>query len=164
MPASDGGDDFVGVGGPGEGGGLQVVLFKESVDGGLQIDDRSKHAALESALGERGEEAFDGVEPLAGCRREVEDEPLVASEPLEHLGMLVSGVIVEDHVHHLAGGDLGVDGVEKADQLLMPVTLHVLADDRAVENIHGGEQRRRCLLYTSPSPRDRQKSRMPSSA
>ena len=27
-------------------------------------------------------------------------------------------------------------------------------------NTHGGD----CLLYTSPSPRDRQKSRMPSSA
>ena len=27
-----------------------------------------------------------------------------------------------------------------------------------------GAQFRRCLLYTSPSPRDRQKSRMPSSA
>ena len=27
-----------------------------------------------------------------------------------------------------------------------------------------GQPRRDCLLYTSPSPRDRQKSRMPSSA
>ena len=27
-----------------------------------------------------------------------------------------------------------------------------------------GAARKRCLLYTSPSPRDRQKSRMPSSA
>ena len=29
---------------------------------------------------------------------------------------------------------------------------------------HPGEQAQGCLLYTSPSPRDRQKSRMPSSA
>ena len=29
---------------------------------------------------------------------------------------------------------------------------------------HEEEQARSCLLYTSPSPRDRQKSRMPSSA
>ena len=29
---------------------------------------------------------------------------------------------------------------------------------------HNFKQRNRCLLYTSPSPRDRQKSRMPSSA
>ena len=63
MPASDGGDDFIGVGGPGEGRGLPIVLFEESIDGRLQIDDRSEYAALESALSERGEEAFDGVEP-----------------------------------------------------------------------------------------------------
>ena len=30
--------------------------------------------------------------------------------------------------------------------------------------LKGYERYRRCLLYTSPSPRDRQKSRMPSSA
>ena len=29
---------------------------------------------------------------------------------------------------------------------------------------HEAERVRACLLYTSPSPRDRQKSRMPSSA
>ena len=37
----------------------------------------------------------------------------------------------------------------------------------AVEMMHAGATRYdldRCLLYTSPSPRDRQKSRMPSSA
>ena len=34
-------------------------------------------------------------------------------------------------------------------------------DDRQVES---AEQLEICLLYTSPSPRDRQKSRMPSSA
>ena len=30
--------------------------------------------------------------------------------------------------------------------------------------IHAGGRGKGCLLYTSPSPRDRQKSRMPSSA
>ena len=35
-------------------------------------------------------------------------------------------------------------------------TKEILVDDDVIENI--------CLLYTSPSPRDRQKSRMPSSA
>ena len=33
-----------------------------------------------------------------------------------------------------------------------------------IERIHGDAQVQLCLLYTSPSPRDRQKSRMPSSA
>ena len=35
---------------------------------------------------------------------------------------------------------------------------------RAVEGFSGGDRTSLCLLYTSPSPRDRQKSRMPSSA
>ena len=38
------------------------------------------------------------------------------------------------------------------------------SDDRAVVNRTIREQREACLLYTSPSPRDRLLSRMPSSA
>ena len=41
---------------------------------------------------------------------------------------------------------------EKLDQLLLD------------ESLSNGAQIKSCLLYTSPSPRDRQKSRMPSSA
>ena len=63
MPAPDRGDDFVGVCGPDEGLGLLIVLFEESVDRALKIDDRAKDAALESALGEGREEALAGVEP-----------------------------------------------------------------------------------------------------
>ena len=37
-------------------------------------------------------------------------------------------------------------------------------DDPAEREALVEEQRKICLLYTSPSPRDRQKSRMPSSA
>ena len=36
--------------------------------------------------------------------------------------------------------------------------------DSLVENVHFNDIVICCLLYTSPSPRDRQKSRMPSSA
>ena len=46
MPSFDGGDDFVGVGGPCEGLGLDVVFVEELVNGGLEISDESKDAAL----------------------------------------------------------------------------------------------------------------------
>ena len=36
--------------------------------------------------------------------------------------------------------------------------------EHALRRYPSGEERCICLLYTSPSPRDRQKSRMPSSA
>ena len=63
MPALDGGDDFVGVCGPCEGFWFGVVFDDEAIDGGLQIDDRDEHAALQSPFGEFGEETFDSVEP-----------------------------------------------------------------------------------------------------
>jgi hypothetical protein len=39
VPASDGGDDFVGIGGPHEGLGVVIGFLKETVDGGLEIND-----------------------------------------------------------------------------------------------------------------------------
>jgi hypothetical protein len=50
LPASDGGDGFVGIGGPGKGLWRLVGLGEEAMDGGLQIDDRSEDAALEASL------------------------------------------------------------------------------------------------------------------
>ena len=44
------------------------------------------------------------------------------------------------------------------------LTLNVLLSFAQFERDVTGERIRDCLLYTSPSPRDRQKSRMPSSA
>lgn len=41
----------------------------------------------------------------------------------------------------LSGGDLSLNGIEEADELLMPVALHVLTDYRAVENIESGKER-----------------------
>ena len=59
----------------------------------------------------------------------------------------MGGVIVEDHVDDLAHRDFRLDRVEKTDELLMPVTLHIAADHRAVENVQGGEQGRRAVPF-----------------
>lgn len=63
MPSFGGGDDFVGVGFPFEGGGGLVVFGDEAVDGGLEVGDGVEHATLEPSPGELGEEPLDGVEP-----------------------------------------------------------------------------------------------------
>ena len=47
MPAADGGEDALRVGGPSEGSGVGVVLADVAVDGGLKVDDADEHAALE---------------------------------------------------------------------------------------------------------------------
>ena len=72
----------------------------------------------------------------------MEDEPRMAGEPAQHLGVLVGGVVVEDDVDHLAGRHGALDGVEEADEFLMPVALHAVADHRALEHVEGGEQGR----------------------
>src|SRR5260221_5933114 len=75
----------------------------------------------------------------------MEGEALVPIEPSAHLGMLVGGVIVEDHMHGFAGRNFRLDGVEETNELLMPVALHVAADHRTVENVQRGEERRRAM-------------------
>ena len=67
----------------------------------------------------------------------------MAFEPSPNIGMLVGGVVVEDGVDHLAGGNLLLDDIEEANKLLMALALHVAADHRAVEDVHGREQVRR---------------------
>jgi hypothetical protein len=63
MPSACGGDDLVRVGSPAEGLGIGIVISDVSVDGGLQIDDAAEGAAFEASLGERGEKAFDRIQP-----------------------------------------------------------------------------------------------------
>ena len=60
----------------------------------------------------------------------------------------------------LAHKDQQAQRVLQAQQELMEQLVHKAQQDQRVLQ----EQQEICLLYTSPSPRDRQKSRMPSSA
>ena len=50
--------------------------------------------------------------------------------------------------------------------MIMPYSAYKLADDRLTYDTiaQAGHLNQDCLLYTSPSPRDRTRSRMPSSA
>ena len=63
VPAPDGGDNFIWIGGPDEGLWAFVVLGKEAVDGCLKVDERVEDAAFEAAVGQPGEETLDGIEP-----------------------------------------------------------------------------------------------------
>src|SRR5260370_1865000 len=115
-----------------------VGLGDEAVDGGLEVDDRAKDAALEAAPGEFGEEALDGIEPRARGRGEVEDEARMARQPGLDLRMLMGGVVVDDDVDDLTGGDFGFDGLEEADEIPMPVPLHAAAEDPAFQCVESG--------------------------
>ena len=140
LPAFDSGEDLFGIGGPNEWLGVVVGLGEEAVDSGLQFGEGSEDAPLEAPSSELGEEAFHSVEPGGARRREVERPAGMPGQPLAHLGMLVGGIVVDDGMDRLSRRHLRLDGVEEADELLVPVALHVAADDGAVEDVERGEQ------------------------
>ena len=142
MPSLDGGDDFVGVGRPCEWLRVGVGLSDEAVDGRLEIDDGAEDTTFQSTSAELGEKPLDSVEPGARGWCEVENETRVAIEPCTNVGVFVSCIVVENDVDGLADRNLRLDGVQKSNEFLMTMTLHVAADDRAVEDVEGGEQRR----------------------
>lgn len=140
VPSFDGGDNFVWVCGPCEAFRLVVVLGEEAIDGSLEVNDGVEDTAFQATFGEFGKEAFDGIEPRAGCRDEVKREARMAVEPCLHLDMLVRGIIVENDVHGLVGWHTGIDRVQKPDELLMPVLLHVAPDHGSIKDVEHGKQ------------------------
>ena len=54
--------------------------------------------------------------------------------------MLMGGVVVEHHVDRFVSRHFTFDGIEKANELLMPVALHTAPDDLAFEDVEGGKQ------------------------
>src|SRR5581483_9335954 len=145
MPAFDGGDNFSWVRGPNEWLWRQVRLVDESVDCSLKFDNGAKDAALQPLLGQFGEIALHRIEPGAGRGREVKAESLVASQPSQNGGVLVSGIVVENDMDGLSGGSLGIDGVEKAYELFVAVSLHAAADHLALQHVQRSEERRRAV-------------------
>ena len=115
-----------------------VVLGQVAVDGGLKVDDRSEDTAPDALAGEFREKAFDGIEPGARGWGKVKGPAGMPGKPGADFFVLMSGVVVENGVDDFACGDLSLDGVQEADELLMAVALHVAADDGAVEHIEGG--------------------------
>ena len=63
----------------------------------------------------------------------------MSSKPLLHLGVLVRRIVVGDGVDQLARRDIGLDGVEEANELLVPVTLHAAPDHFAVQHVERGK-------------------------
>jgi hypothetical protein len=145
VPTLNGCNDFVGVGGPDERLRGQVVLMDVIPDGLLKIGDGREDATADAPTGDDGKEAFDGVEPGGGGGGEMEDPSRMICQPLPDLGVLVGGVIIGDGMDQLAGRDGSLDRVEELDEFLMGVLGHTAANDGAIEDVEGGEQRGRAV-------------------
>lgn len=59
----------------------------------------------------------------------------MAIEPGPHLLVLVGGIVVEDDVDEPAGRNVAFEGIEEADELLMPMALHVPSEHLAGQDI-----------------------------
>jgi hypothetical protein len=74
-------------------------------------------------------------------------EFLVPFELGLHLGMLVRRIVFDDQVEFSPSRGLTVDLVEEADEFLMPMARHALADDPTLQHVEGGEQCRRAVAF-----------------
>jgi len=86
------------------------------------------------------EEASDLVEPRGIGGREVNVPARMAGEPSFDLGVLVSGVVVDDEVDVELGRNIGVDLAQKPQELQMAMAVLALGEDCAVEDVEFGEQ------------------------
>ena len=143
--------------------GSAFVSATKAVNGGLEIDDGAEDTTFQATSAELSEEPLDSVEPGARGWREVENETRVAIEPGANVRVFVSCMVVENDVDNLAGRNFRLYGVQKSNEFLMTMTLHVTADHRAVENIEGGEQRRGAvplvIVCHGSEPADRHRAR-----
>jgi hypothetical protein len=71
----------------------------------------------------------------------------MALEPRQDLGMLVGGIVVDDDMDGLLLGQPGIDDVEEADELLVAMALHALADHLAFEHVEGSRLSGQTLLF-----------------
>ena len=86
--------------------------------------------------------------------------------------MKITVSVIKADVGGIGGHTLPSDGllnairntVKNSGKLLIDHYIGYCGDDSHIVMTHTNGVNSNCLLYTSPSPRDRQKSRMPSSA
>jgi hypothetical protein len=64
----------------------------------------------------------------------------VLFHPGQHLGVLMSAIVVGDGVDQLACRNGALDGDEDADEFLMPVLGYAATQHGAVQHIMGGEK------------------------
>ena len=133
-------EDFGGGLCPNVGLRAAVVVIEIVHDGLLQFVDALEDAAANAFSGDLGKEPLDHVEPRARSGRKVQVKARMPLEPALYRRGLVGGIIVDDEMQVEIGQSPFVDGLEKAEELAMPVAGHALADDCAVEHVESRKQ------------------------
>jgi hypothetical protein len=119
---------------------LGIVVVEEAADGGFQFSGGAETAAPDALFGERGEPAFDEIEPTGGGGREVHMEARAFDKPALDGRGPVGSVIVHDEMHVQIRRHVVFYGVEESTELRAAVATMDLADDFAGFGIESGEQ------------------------
>jgi len=107
-----------------------------------QILDAGEGASPDGLVGDQSEEAFNLIEPGAVGRDEMDVPARSAGQPSLDPRVLVSTLVVHDHVDVQVSRDVGFDAAQESQEFLMSVTRLALSEHYAVEYIEGRKQHR----------------------
>lgn len=130
---------------------VPVVTVHIVFDGGDQCRDVRKAAPANALVCDFAEPPFHQVQPGTRSRNEVLMEPWMPPEPGFHTGMLVGFIVVHDQMQVDLGRGFGVDLFEEADEFLMPMPRHAVADHLAIEHAEGRKQSGCAVAFTDQS-------------
>ena len=145
------------------------VISRDSSDESESVIVELRHAG-HTGYGEGApidrydEDGASAVEFLDGCRGALGGDPFALDEILDSLPQTphtqAARAALDNALYDLCGKLR-----QRFERLVdRPVLVHIDLQWQVGDGAHGADPLEVCLLYTSPSPRDRQKSRMPSSA
>lgn len=105
----------------------------------LQCTHRGVASAPDTSLRHFGKQSFHEIQPTTAGGSKVNVILRVARQPSSHLGHLVGSVFVHHQMNVKAAGEIGVNVVQEAQELLMPVPSVAPADIDPAGNIQSRE-------------------------
>ena len=106
---------------PDEGFGIFVIQTDIFLNRRDQLRHAMEHAASDAFARDLTEPALDEVQPRRTCRREMQMKTGTLRQPLLHLRMLVSAVVVQDHMDVQLLRRFTVNLPQKLQELLVSV-------------------------------------------
>src|SRR5215475_15585334 len=104
-------------------------------------------APPDASFGHFGKQSFHEVQPTTAGRGVVDVIARVARQPPAYLGDLVRAIVVHDQMDVEPAGEVGVDIIEKPQELLMSVPPVATADRNAAGHIHSRKQRSNAVPF-----------------
>ena len=109
-------------------------------NGGDQNRHACETAAPETLIGDLTEPTLNQIQPGTGRRSKVQMEPRMPLEPGFNPRMFVRAVVIHDQMEIESRRCFAVDLLEEADELLVSMARHTVADHLAIEHAESSKQ------------------------